>query len=410
MNMANSTFESLGVVPFFASRLAERNISSATDIQKKAIPPLLAGKSVIFRSATGTGKTFTYLVPAVQRQLAEMESGAHGGAGSQGPHILICGPTYELCSQIKAELDFLLLPLQKNINTALLIGSGSMNRQIESLKKNKPVAVVGNAGRLLVLAKMGKLKMGALRFLVLDEADRLCSGESFEETDELLRLIAHNIRKSGICGSFTAAACSATVSEKTAGLLKPFFSDAVFIETQEHEILRERITHWAIFSESRRKSITLRSLLAALQAKKNARVLIFAGRNDEAGKILSQLQYHHVASAALAGKMGKQERKAALDSFRCGKVGVLVSSDLAARGLDIPGITHVIALDVPDDRETYIHRAGRTGRAGKRGIMVSIGDEKEMRSLALLEKKLGIMVHPKELYRGMVCDPRDVEE
>jgi superfamily II DNA/RNA helicase len=110
-------------------------------------------------------------------------------------------------------------------------------------------------------------------------------------------------------------------------------------------------------------------------------------------------------SAVLFSRMDKKERKTAMERFRSGKATVLVSSDLAARGLDIPGISHVIALDVSEDKDAYIHRAGRTGRAGKKGIMVSIGDEVEMRRLAALEKKLGIVVYPKELYEGKVCEP-----
>jgi superfamily II DNA/RNA helicase len=413
--MTNDDFESLGAAPFFAARLKERNIRNATDIQKKVIPPLLAGQSVIFRSATGTGKTFAYLVPALQRLRAEIEGKGPENSGSlryPGPAVLICAPTYELCSQIKAELDFLLA--QGNaINTALLIGSGSLNRQIDGLKKSKPLVIVGNPGRLLVLAKMGKLKLDGLRFLALDEADRLCAEESLEETTELLRLIAHNGHRleGASLGNITAAACSATVSAKTKESLSPLFADAPLLETDEQEILRERIEHWAIFSENRRRIITLRSLLAAVQTKKTrARILVFAGKNDEAGKVLSQLQHHHIGASALFGKMGKQERKAALDSFRAGKVSVLVSSDLAARGLDIPGITHVVALDVPDDKEAYIHRAGRTGRAGKRGIMVSIGDEQEMRRLAGLEKKLRLRIQPKELRNGTVCGPFENQE
>jgi superfamily II DNA/RNA helicase len=121
--------------------------------------------------------------------------------------------------------------------------------------------------------------------------------------------------------------------------------------------------------------------------------------------------YHHVSAAGLFGKANKKpqtggERKDALDSFREGRAAVLVSTDLAARGLDIPDITHVIALDVPEDEEVYIHRCGRTGRAGKKGVMVTIGDETQMRLLALLEKKLKIRVMPKELYEGKICVPQ----
>jgi superfamily II DNA/RNA helicase len=176
--------------------------------------------------------------------------------------------------------------------------------------------------------------------------------------------------------------------------------DAGFVETEEQEILRERIQHWAIWSEARRKVQTLRSFLAAVQPRK---ALVFASRSWDAEKIVSQLR--HLSAAALYGGMDKISRRNAVTSFRSGKTAVLVSSDLAARGLDIPGISHVIALDVPQDGEIYIHRAGRTGRAGKRGIMVSIGDGDEMRRLAWLEKRLGLTVYPKELCQGQVIAP-----
>ncbi|MDR0582884.1 MAG: DEAD/DEAH box helicase [Treponema sp.] len=459
-------FADLGVSPVFIGRLRGRDISAPTAIQRLVIPPLLAGKSVIFRSETGTGKTFAYLIPALQRLLAGIGEAPAGSAPDdtatgrpryQGPELLICAPTFELCSQIKGEIDFLLargkdgLPgslwgfspndkenaqfcafstLQTpkgaqnsgifavkgrknpqvpqapgnaagNINTALLIGSAALARQIDALKK-KPLAVVGNPGRLLLLSKMGKLKFPNLRFLVLDEADRMTAEESLEETRELIRLIVRDVRN----GSPGAAACSATISGKTGELLPPLFAGAELIESGEQEILRERIEHWAIFSEGRRKVQTLRSLLAAVKTRKAGfKALVFAGRNDDAGKIVSQLQFHHIPAAGLFGRMDKRERKNAVDAFRAGKISALVSSDLAARGLDIPGISHVVAMDVPADRETYIHRSGRTGRAGKRGVMVSIGDEAEMRRLALLEKKLGITVRPRELYQGKVREP-----
>jgi superfamily II DNA/RNA helicase len=414
-------FTDLGVPPVFIERLRSRAINAPTAIQRLVIPPLSAGKSVIFRSETGTGKTFAYLLPALRPLLPGIDEASGGGgdkaAGLQyrGPELLICAPTFELCSQIKGEIDFLLAPGKDGpregragaISTALLIGSVGLARQIDALKK-KPLAVVGNPGRLLALAKMGKLRFQGLRFLVLDEADRMTAEESLEETRELLRLIARDVRDGSL-----AAACSATVSLKTGEMLSPLFEGAEFIESGEQEILRERIEHWAIFSEGRRKVQTLRSLLAAVKAKKAGfKALVFTGRNDEAGKIVSQLQYHRIPAAGLFGKMDKRDRKTAADAFRAGKIAVLVSSDLAARGLDIPGVSHVIALDVPADREIYIHRAGRTGRAGRRGIMVSIGDEAEMRRLALLEKKLGIIVRPRELYQGKVCEtaPYGAEE
>ena len=402
-----NTFETLGIEMPFIEKLKERSIVKPTAIQDIVIPRLFAGKDTVFRSATGTGKTFAYLLPVLQ-QIAKTRG--------QGLAALICAPTLELCSQIKAEVDFL-----TDLPTSLLIGSVQLDKQIENLKKERPVIAVGNPGRLLVLAKMGKLKLQNLHFLILDEADRLTANELFDDTKEFLSRInrgqGRNVGNSGIDNEepprtgLCVAACSATVGGKTRALLGPLFENAEIAESDDHEILRERIEHWAFFSEKRRRVQTLRSLLAALRGKKSKfRALVFTSRGDDAGRILSQLQYHHMAATGLFSKAGGKplasgDRKAALDAFRSGKADVLVSTDLAARGLDIPNLGCVIALDVPEDKEVYIHRAGRTARAGKRGIMATIGDETQMRLLASLEKKLKIRVQPKELYMGRVCVP-----
>jgi len=410
------TFDFLGVDKPFIEKLKERSIVKPTAVQKLVIPRLFEGKNLLFRSATGTGKTFAYLLPALQPLACGKENENRRYITGKGPSVLICAPTLELCSQIKEEIDFfcgLLAPAYRQ--TALLIGSVNLDRQAEALKKTRPAAAVGNPGRLLVLAKTGKLKFHNLRFLVLDEADRLTAQECLEDTKELLAIIESEIKKRG-GQNLCVTACSATVSKKTCAQLGTLFETAEIIESEDHEILRERIEHWAMFSEKRRKDQTLRSLLSALQnkpgksKKKDVKALVFTSRNDEAVLILSRLQYHHVNAAGLFGKVNNKpltgaERKASLDSFKDGKVDVLVSTDLAARGLDIPGITHVIALDVPSDSEVYIHRCGRTGRAGKRGVMVTVGDETQMRLLASLEKKLKIRVMPKELHNGQVCAP-----
>ena len=384
-------FTDLAVAPEFIQKLAHKNITHPTAIQCLAIAPLIEGKSLIFRSATGTGKTFAYLIPALQNIINE--SGEKPCAG--GPALMICAPTLELCSQIKTETEFLLSDTkgaQPVPNVSLLIGSMNISRQIDALKKNKPLAVVGNPGRLLLLAKMGKLKCRNLRYVIFDEADRLTADDSREEIAALVKIIAD----SG-CTRLTAAACSATVNIKTREYLKPLLDRAALVETDEQEILRNMIQHWTIFSESRGKTQTLLSFLGAVKAKK---ALVFISRAFNAGKVVSVLQKHKIPAAGLYGGMDKKERKQAIDRFRSGKDTVLISSDLAARGLDIANISHVIALDVSENKDVYIHRAGRTGRAGKPGIMVSIGDEIDMRRLSALEKKLGITVHPKELHDG----------
>jgi superfamily II DNA/RNA helicase len=401
-----SSFDRLEINDFFTEKLKGCSIINPTTIQNLVIPYLLERKSIVFRSETGTGKTFAYLLPVLQKLTEDVNAN-----NIKELSVLICAPTLELCSQIKAEIDFLWNPVV-HARTALFIGSVKIDKQTEMLKKLKPVIAVGSPGRILVLYKMGKIKFHNLQWLILDEADRMTAQESFDETKELLEVIERSVKNRTENGKkLCSAACSATVSKKTCIQLGKLFESAQVIETDDNEILKERIEHWAIFSEMRRKIQCLRSLLAALKAvKTRIKVLVFTSRNDEAEKILSQLRYHNVKACCLSGKIKKKpltgaERKAAFDSFKNGNVEVLVSTDLAARGLDIPSITHVIAMDVPSDSEIYIHRCGRTGRAGKSGIMITIGCETQMHLLASLEKKLKIKVQPKELYEGRVCIP-----
>ncbi|MDR2500544.1 MAG: DEAD/DEAH box helicase [Treponema sp.] len=396
MTPALSGFAALGLGPLFIRPLAERGINAPTEIQRRVIPRLLRGEHTLFSSPTGTGKTFAYLLPLLQSLTDEpAEPGASGG-----PRLLICAPTYELCAQIKGEADFLLREAARDAGTlslpktALIIGGGGMGRQIEALKRDKPGVVVGNPGRLLQLAQAGKLRLRSIRSLVLDEGDRLTAKELSAETLALAALLNPQRR---------SAACSATLSLKKQEQLLPLMGAPVFLENAPGDLLRERIEHWALWSEERRrKSRVLRSLLAAVKPRK---ALVFAGPGAAAGSVAAELQRRHAAAGALHGDMEKQARKQALEDFRRGRINILVTSDLAARGLDIHEITHIIALDVPADEEAYIHRAGRTARAGKRGVMATIADAEELERLAKLEKRLGITIYPKALYQGRLVAP-----
>jgi superfamily II DNA/RNA helicase len=395
------TFEELGIKPPLSEIPARRTIREASEIQKLVVPKLLdflssseTMRGLLFTSPTGTGKTFAYLLPLIQRYCIDGEAGHR----ERSPQIIILAPTHELCSQIRGEADFLLKEFP-GLHSALLIGSVPLNRQIDSLKKSKPIIAVGNPSRILQLFNMKKLSLASLRCLVFDEGDRLAADELFPETAELAARAPQD------CAFI---ACSATFSPKSRERLfsiKTRAGDDRTWETAaqtENDILKKNIEHWAFFAEERKKIRLFRSFLAASKPKK---VLVFTSRPSQAGDIVAQLQYHHYAAAGLSGGMDKKARKAALDAFRKGNVRILVASDLASRGLDLENVSHIAALDVPDSEETYIHRAGRTARAGKRGIMASFGDERELRLLAKIEKRLGIIVYPKELYLGTVRAP-----
>ncbi|MDR2210069.1 MAG: DEAD/DEAH box helicase [Spirochaetaceae bacterium] len=389
-------FSALNLEPSLETALRSRGIVKAADIQQPVIPAILnePAENLLFTAPTGTGKTLAYLLPIVTLLKRTVLTDK-----PKGPDLLILAPTHELCSQIKGELDFLLAALGLG-SSALLIGSAALSRQIEFLKKKKPPAVVGNPARVLQLMGMKKLSLRNLRFLVLDEGDSLLAEELYGETSAVCAQ-ARDIPARLI-------SCSATFPPKSRDRL---FSLAPSpwntIEENNLPVLQRNIEHWAFFAEDREKVSFLRSFLSAVKPRKT---LVFCSRGGPAGMILSRLQAHHWAAGGIWGDMDKKARKAAIDLFRNGSLSILVASDLACRGLDMEGISHVVAMDISSDPLTYLHRAGRTGRMGKRGIMVTIGNEGELRQLARVEKKLGITVYPKELYGGRVMpcqeDPR----
>ena len=355
-------------------KLKSLNITTPTSVQQNVIPTILENKNVIFQSETGTGKTFTYLLPIIKR--------IHETSTNDAIKAIICAPTFELASQIKQAVMSV-----TSLKTALFIGGAPIKRQIESLKE-KPQIIVGTTARLLELIKLKKIKTNNLFTIVFDESDRLIKKETIEDVYDLLKVIPQTTQ---------IIACSATIDEKT----KKVFTGEVILMPQE-DVLKKNITHWAIYAEQRNKIDTLRKVILA---EKPEKALIFTSRADQVENIYSKLTYKNIECVALHAKADKQKRKSAIDKFKSGKIKYLITSDLAARGLDIPGISHVIQMDLPSDNDFFVHRAGRTARAGKKGINLVIGDEYEMNKYALLEKKLGIIVYPKEIYNGKITEP-----
>ena len=355
--------------------LSTLGITSPTPVQSEVIPRILEGENLLFESETGTGKTFAYLLPLINK-LETIDD-------HQRVRIIVVAPTFELASQINSACKSV-----TSHKSALLIGGAPLKRQIETLKE-KPEIIIGTAARLVELIHLKKLKVEGLFAAVFDETDRLVKKESVEDTSNFRNLLPAGTQ---------IIACTATLSRQT----KIFFADAKNVVMPPEDVLRKRITHWAIYAENRDKIDTLRKFLAAENPTK---ALIFTSRADQVENIYNKLAYKKVQCAALHAKTDKQKRKAAIDRFRSGKEKILITSDLAARGLDIPEISHIIQMDFPGDEDFFIHRSGRTARAGKTGINVVIGDEWEMRHFAQLEKKLGITVYPKEIRGGKVISP-----
>ncbi|MFI3257872.1 MAG: DEAD/DEAH box helicase [Spirochaetales bacterium] len=388
--------KTLEIDPILIQTLEERSVTEATNVQKAVIPVIASGKHCFFESETGTGKTFAYLLPIIQKYIFAEKTSSEKRPAFSHPKIIIVSPTLELGSQIKNEVNML-----SPAKAILCFGGSPIKRQAESLK-DKPFAVVGSSIRLAELMHLKKLKTHEVQVLILDEVDRLFTPEMRDDTIDLIRALPKNIQ---------LIACSATLSQSLQKILTDEVQmleskTAEIIAVPKEDIFTRNISHWAFFAEKRKKFDVLRRFLAA---EKPTKAIIFCMKTDEVIFLSEKLRYHKTECVALTARMDKVTRKQALDRFRSGKISLMVAGDLAARGLDFPDISHIIQTDLPSDSNFFIHRAGRTARAGKQGINVIIGDERELNKLSHLEKKLGIIIYPKQLRDGKVL-PADTEK
>lgn len=371
-----TNFSDLGICEELISKLSIKGIDSPTEIQRAVVEKIFSGANVFFQSETGTGKTFAYLLPLLSKIFSDEIT-------DTAPIIVVC-PTVELASQVKSMAEFLLGDMGC---VGLFIGNSNIRRQIDALKK-KPDVVVGTAARLSELITLKKLKIRDVPCLVFDEVDRLLSKELLESTVNF-------------CEKFKnfpqILACSATLgnTKKLEACFDNLNIERIILKSES--VLSGLIEHVAIFSEERKKIDTLRSLLRVLDRGK---VIVFTSKTFQVDNITAKLKYKNVDCLPLYAKMDKVQRKRTLDLFRSGKRKVLITADLMARGLDIEGVDYIIQTDLGEDEKVFIHRAGRTGRAGRKGINFVIGTEWELRNLAKIEKKLKIKVIPKDLRGG----------
>ncbi|MBR7079899.1 MAG: DEAD/DEAH box helicase, partial [Treponema sp.] len=355
----STTFINLGISRQIVGCLEKNGITEPSPVQEKVIPMIMQNKNIMFQSETGSGKTLAYLLPLIDRLENEEQSGDLS--------LLIVSPTYELASQIKAQIQAI-----SDISCALCIGGSPISKQIEKLRE-RPRIVIGGSARILELIHLKKLKAEQVRCLVLDEADRLLSPELRDETQALLDRLNKNVQIIG--NSATVSKFTRDTLEKARESKEQDNPDAMeFVTVDSHDVLRTKIEHWAIFAQRQQKIDTLRSFIHAVKPEK---LIVFTNRTDQVENIVSKLKYKKIDCEGFSSKTDKKQRKIFLDRFRSGKLPILVTTDLASRGLDIPRITHVIQMDLSDKSDFFIHRAGRTARAGLSGVNCVIGDEKE---------------------------------
>lgn len=353
---------------------------STMPIQDQMIPALLEGKDVVAESPTGTGKTLAYLLPIFQKV----------DGGKKATQALIVAPSQELCMQIVEVIRTWIAGT--NITVVPLIGGANPQRQIEKLKK-KPTIAVGTPGRINELVKEKKLKLHELTTIVLDEGDQLLSRD--------YRVIV----KSFIDGANhdrQVAVVSATITDEIELVAKRMLHDPVRFQVKVDETLLggSKVIHSFVKLQERDKTEFLRKFSHV----SGVRGLAFINNLDQVLMKKSKLDFRNASIVALHSEMKKEERKTSLDSFRKGESRILIATDIAARGLDIAGLTHVIHVDVPYTREQYVHRSGRTGRAGADGEVVTLLAYHEEQAYHKRMRELSIKPVEKILSNGQLVE------
>ncbi len=374
------TFRALGVRDETVQALANVGIEHAFAIQQDAIPIALRGSDVIGQAPTGTGKTLGFGVPILQRIVGPAE-GADGR-----PQALVVLPTRELGLQVARDIET--AGKLRGIRVLPVYGGRAYEPQIEALATGVDV-VVGTPGRLLDLAKSKHLVFTGIKILVLDEADRMLDLGFQEDIEKLVKMLPTKRQ---------TMLFSATMPDPIVALSRNYLHRPITIHaTHTAETGPNPLTEQYVY---RTHSLNKAEVVARiLQARGRGLTMVFCRTKRAAQKLADDLDFRGYAAAAVHGDLGQGAREQALRAFRTGKIDVLVATDVAARGLDVTGVTHVINYDCPEDPDTYTHRIGRTGRAGAHGVAVTFVDWEDLPRWKLIHKALGAGVaDPPETY------------
>ncbi|MCK1622316.1 DEAD/DEAH box helicase [Bradyrhizobium sp. 147] len=364
------SFTNLGLSEKVLAAVAATGYTTPTPIQEQAIPHVLARKDVLGIAQTGTGKTAAFVLP----MLTILEKGR---ARARMPRTLILEPTRELAAQVKENFDR--YGAGQKLNVALLIGGVSFGDQDAKLTRGVDV-LIATPGRLLDHTERGGLLLTGVELLVIDEADRMLDMGFIPDIERICKLVP-----------FTRQTLffTATMPPEIRRITEAFLHNPQKVEVSKPATTAVTVTQAQVPAgrEAHEKRELLRRLLREAKDLKNA--IIFCNRKREVAVVHKSLQKHGFSVGALHGDMDQSARTAALEQFRKGELPLLVASDVAARGLDIPEVSHVFNFDVPHHADDYVHRIGRTGRAGRTGTAISIVTPLDQKSMAAIEKLIG---------------------
>jgi len=376
-------FSDLGLSSELSRAVADLGYESPTPIQEKSIPVVLMGRDILGSAQTGTGKTASFTLPMIDIL-------ASGRAKARLPRSLILAPTRELAAQVADSFEK--FSVNNKLSMALLIGGVSFADQNAALSKGVDV-LIATPGRLLDHFERGKVLLNDVKILVIDEADRMLDMGFIPDVEKIVSLLPR-MRQTLFF--------SATLSDDIQKIGSKFVMNPKIIEVAPPASTAETVAQHLIWTDSKSKRQVLRNLLAVEQVK-NA--VIFCNRKRDISTLVTSLQRHGFSAVALHGDMTQSARLDALQKFKDGDVPLLIASDVAARGLDIAGLSHVFNFDVPMSAEDYVHRIGRTGRAGKSGRAFTIAAGKDdIKYIGAIEKLIGKPIPPIELDQTSVVN------
>ncbi|MFJ5872633.1 MULTISPECIES: DEAD/DEAH box helicase [Dietzia] len=390
---SSPSFAELGVRPEIVTALAERGITHTFAIQELTLPLALTGSDLIGQARTGMGKTYGFGVPLLHRIATGEATRTLDGT----PRALIIVPTRELCVQVTQDLKIAATGLTapaasgsgtRPLKVLAIYGGTPYEQQTEALEKGVDV-VVGTPGRLLDLANQSKLVLGKVEALVLDEADEMLDLGFLPDIEKLLRMVPEKRQ---------TMLFSATMPGPIITLARTFLTKPTHIraEAADSGATHENTTQYVYRAHSLDKPEVVSRIL---QAEGRGATMIFCRTKRTAQKLADDLAERGFRVGAIHGDLGQGAREKSLKAFRSGDVDVLVATDVAARGIDVDDVTHVINYQCPEDEKTYVHRIGRTGRAGRTGVAVTLVDWDDLPRWGLIDKALGLgSGEPAETY------------
>ncbi|MEH6987390.1 DEAD/DEAH box helicase [Cytobacillus firmus] len=363
--------------PFIQEAWKKSAFTQPTTIQAEAVPPALEGRDIIAESPTGTGKTLAYLLPVLEKIDPD----------KQAVQAVILASSQELVMQILSEIQK--WAEGSGIKAASFIGGANVKRQLEKLKKHPHIAL-GTPGRVLELIKQKKLKMHEVKTVVLDEGDQLLVKE---HTQTVQNIVKSTLKERQVL------LFSATLPPVVEQLAKELTADAEVIRVEKDETIQAAgVDHIYFVAEARDKI----KMLEKISRLEDIKALVFVKDIGNLTVMAEKLDFKNISSSTLHSDLTKFDRQKAIKNFRTGNTNMLIATDVAARGLDIKGVTHVVHFDFPKDMNQYVHRSGRTGRFGAGGTVISLVTEREERELKKMAKELGLTAEKKVMRGGQI--------